>query len=104
MVEARIPSLWRPNASVILVVKNIILGQRAAVYVPDGGLHGHSVLEAKLPVRRRVGHERAGSRHRLREQVCLGAEAVGLAVDAVQMLREADAAGIHQELRQEVAL
>lgn len=36
--------------------------------------------------------------------MCLGAEAIGLAVDVVQVLGDADAAAIHQELRQEVAL
>lgn len=37
--------------------------------------------------------------------MCLGlAQAVGLAVDAVEALGDADAAAIQQELRQEVAL
>lgn len=72
--------------------------------MPDSGPHGHSVLEVKLPVRPSVGHGRAGFRHRPRKQVRLGAEAVGLAVDAVQVLRDADAATIHQQRRQEVAL
>lgn len=70
----------------------------------DGGLQGHRVLKTKFPVLPSVGHGRAGFRHWLKEQVCLVAEAVGLAMDAVQVLRDADAASIHQELRQKVAL
>lgn len=102
VVEAGILSFWRPSAWLILVVKNIILRQRAAVYVSDGGLHGHGVLKAKVPVLPSVGRGRAGLRRRPRGQVGLGAEAVGVAVDAVEVL--GDAAAIHQELRQEVAL
>lgn len=104
MVETRILLFWRPDSSVILVVKNIILRQRAAVDVSDGGFHGHSVLKAKFPVLPSVGHGRAGFRDWPGNQVCLGTEAVGLAVDAVHVLGDADAAAIHQELRQEVAL
>lgn len=70
----------------------------------DSGLRSNSVLKAKFPVVLSVGQGQAGFRHWPRNQVYLGPEAVGLAVDAVQVLREAEAAAIHQELRQEVAL
>lgn len=70
----------------------------------DGGLHGHSVIKARFPVLLSVRHGGDDFRHGPRKQVCLGAAAVGLAVDGVQVLGDADAAAIHQELRQEMAL
>lgn len=97
--------LVTPNSfSAILVVKNIILRQRAAVYVSDGGLHGHSLIKARFPILLSVWHGGEGFRHGPRNKVWLGAAAVGLTVDGVQVLGDADAATIHQELRQEMAL
>lgn len=106
LVEAQLLSFQRfpGDVSVILVVKNVVLRQRAAVYVSDGGLHGHSVLEARVPVELSVWHGQRGLRHRPGGRADIGGGAVGLAVDAVQVLGDADAASIHQELRQEAAL
>lgn len=87
----------------ILVVENIVLRQRAAVYVSDSGLHAHAIFKAKLPVLLSVRHGHHGLGHWPRDHERLAA-AVGLAVDAVQVLGDADATTVHQELRRQVAL
>lgn len=113
MVEARVLSLWRV-APIIgdmftpsgLVVENIILRQRAAVHVPDGGLgsRGASVLKGSVPVLLDVGHGGNGVDQWLRGRPDRPAAAVRLAVDAVQVLGNVDASSVQQELGQEVAL
>lgn len=89
-----------------LVVENIILRQRAAVHVPDGGLssRGASVLEGSVPVLLAVGHGGNGVDQWLQGRLSRPAAAVGLAVDAVQVLGNVDSSSVQQELGQEVTL
>lgn len=76
-----------------LVVKNIILRQRAAVHMADGAL---GVLSARgnKAVRRLSG------RLRCRPPA---AGAIRLPMEVVQVLWDAKAGGVQKELRQEVA-
>lgn len=90
-----------------LVVKNVVLRQRAAVDVADGGFrHRHApVLKGTIGVplsaeswgKRRVGQRWA------KQAGCI-AVAVSLGVNAVQVLGHADASSVQQILAQEVAL
>lgn len=114
MVEARVLSLWRVAPIIAdmfsqsdLVVEHIILRQRAAVHVPDGGFgsRGASFLKGSVPVLLAVGHGGNGVDQWLRGRLGRpAAAAVRLAVDAVQVLGNVDASSVQQELGQEVTL
>lgn len=65
---------------------------------------GASVLEGTVSVRLSVGWRGHGVDGWRGDQVDRPGVAVGLGVDAVQVLGDADASTVQQELRQEVAL
>lgn len=82
-----------------LVVKNIILRQRAAVHVADGALGGGgSGSGILLTGGNRVDHR---LRRRLRPHPATAA-AIRLTVEVVQVLGDAEAGSVQQELGQEV--
>jgi len=82
----------------LLVVKNVVLGERAAVSVSYGRLEGTASVLPAAVCRREDGADRRTGR------VGRPAVAVHLGVDAVQVLRNADAPPVQQELGQEVIL
>lgn len=91
VIEAQV----RPPASPSgLVVKNVILRQRAAVHVADGALSGSAVLlSGGNGVDRQLSCRRPA----------VAAGAVRLAVEVVQVLGDTEAGSVQQELGQEVA-
>ena len=70
----------------------------------DRSLCSVSVLQGALSVLLGVGCQGIGANHLRLEQVGCPAVAVYLGVDAVQVLGNADASTVQQELGQEVAL
>lgn len=95
-----------PRSPASLVIKNIILGQRAAVYVSHSSLRGRSasVLEGTTSVPLGAGRGGNAVGHRRTDQVGRPVFTIRLCVDAVQVVRNAEAAAIQQELGQEVVL
>lgn len=70
----------------------------------DRSLRGVSVLQGAISVLLGVGCLGIGVDHLRREQVGCPAVAVRLGVDAVQVLGDAEASTVQQELGQEVTL
>lgn len=96
VIEAQVRSPGFPSG---LVVENIILRQRAAVHVADGALGG-SGSAILLAGGNGVDHR---LRRRLRRHPAATSGAVRLAVEVVQVLGDAEACSVQQELGQEVA-
>lgn len=100
VIEAPVCSPGYPSG---LVVKNIILRQRAAVHVADGahggGGGGDSDSAILLAGGNGVDHRLSG---RLRRRPA-AADAIRLAVEVVQVLGDAEAGSVKQKLGQEVA-
>lgn len=97
VIEAQVRSPGSPSG---LVVKNIILRQRAAINVANGALScGCSCSAVLLAGGNGVDSQLSG--HMPRHPGA--ANAVRLAVEVVQVLGDAEAGSVQQELGQEVA-
>lgn len=99
VIEAQVSS---PGVLSGLVVENIVLRQRAAVHMADVTL-GTGTGAVLLAGGNGVDHGRRRRRNHLRHRLAAAAPTVGLPVEIVEVLGDAEACGVQQELRQEVA-